>query len=281
MKRKDLETVRKIYGLVGRCIYCGTQEGDLTREHIIPAGLGGRMILPRASCEKCADATKKVEQTCLRTMFGAARIRMGFHTNHPKQRPAELPVHILTQQNPPAYEIKSVPASSHPSDLFFMELPAPRLVAQFYPQAPKSVRPWVWMDGDPQNKATELGGLGFRSAPFSPIAFCRMLAKIAHGYVVAELGYKIFDVLEPLLPDLILGTSTNYQDFVGGSGRPVGMSPTPHWLNIKILHTEEWEYLLVHTWIIANVASPRYLVVVGRRPIVFLDGPEDQLPVVE
>ena len=38
------------YAAVGRCIYCGTDQG-LTREHIIPLGLRGRFEI---GCQPCS-----------------------------------------------------------------------------------------------------------------------------------------------------------------------------------------------------------------------------------
>jgi 5-methylcytosine-specific restriction endonuclease McrA len=48
------------YSNVNRCIYCGTLE-NLTDEHIIPYGLGGRSILPKASCSECSNITTNFE----------------------------------------------------------------------------------------------------------------------------------------------------------------------------------------------------------------------------
>ena len=55
----------KVYQPVWRCIYCGaapTRKGALGKEHIIPQGLGGTLILPRASCRSCEDITKRIEK---------------------------------------------------------------------------------------------------------------------------------------------------------------------------------------------------------------------------
>jgi hypothetical protein len=50
-----------------------------------------------------------------------------------------------------------------------------------------------------------LGIEGF-TMPIHLHPFSRMLAKIAHGYAIAELGYGTF---EELLPDFILGRMPN------------------------------------------------------------------------
>ncbi len=47
-----------VFDPVGRCIYCGRgPDAKLTKEHIIPYGLNGHLILPAASCEICAAKT--------------------------------------------------------------------------------------------------------------------------------------------------------------------------------------------------------------------------------
>ena len=53
----------------GRCVYCGAIT-ELSDEHIVPFGLGGRWVLPKASCSVCSVKTSRIERTCLRTMLG-------------------------------------------------------------------------------------------------------------------------------------------------------------------------------------------------------------------
>jgi uncharacterized Fe-S cluster-containing radical SAM superfamily enzyme len=54
---------------IGECIYCGTKEGPLSREHIIPFALNGDRILPEASCTACGKITGKIEQYVTKTML--------------------------------------------------------------------------------------------------------------------------------------------------------------------------------------------------------------------
>jgi hypothetical protein len=78
----------------GRCIYCGTDSdpGALQREHIIPYGLNGTLILPRASCPDCSKVTGALETFCLQHMFIDARTHLGLasrsHRRNKKPRPA-------------------------------------------------------------------------------------------------------------------------------------------------------------------------------------------------
>src|ERR1700722_13971721 len=85
----DLEALIN-YPPVGRCIYCGADAGEaeLTDEHIVPFALGGRSVLPKSSCRRCAHITGSVvERFCLRQMLGAVRTQRGFPTRRPKERP--------------------------------------------------------------------------------------------------------------------------------------------------------------------------------------------------
>jgi hypothetical protein len=76
-----------IYEPVGRCIYCGASDCELTDEHIIPFGLGGADILPKSSCKPCARITGKFEGVVQRTIFGDLRIFFNFPTRRKKDRP--------------------------------------------------------------------------------------------------------------------------------------------------------------------------------------------------
>jgi hypothetical protein len=70
---------------VGRCVYCDSTKSPLTREHVLPRGLGGNsapnmaaeaMVLAAASCLQCAKVTRKFEGDCLNDMMGPARARL-------------------------------------------------------------------------------------------------------------------------------------------------------------------------------------------------------------
>ena len=80
------------YAPVNRCIYCGTIEGPLSEEHIVPFALGGEHILQAASCRACAKITAALEQSICRAMLGNFRVRMRLPTRRKKERPTTLPV---------------------------------------------------------------------------------------------------------------------------------------------------------------------------------------------
>lgn len=57
----------RVFLPVGRCIYCGGDGGGtLMKEHIFPAGIGGGLVLPRASCTPCQTEIQTFETICMR-----------------------------------------------------------------------------------------------------------------------------------------------------------------------------------------------------------------------
>ena len=82
--RRIIETTESTE--VGRCIYCGASEGKLSDEHVTPFGLNGRLVLLKASCEKCARITSSVERRILRGMLFAARAELGTRSRGSSRR---------------------------------------------------------------------------------------------------------------------------------------------------------------------------------------------------
>src|SRR6266571_8173848 len=83
----------RTYEPVGYCIYCGST-GPLSDEHIIPLGLGGRLVLPQSSCAACSAKTSKSERTCLRSMYGPLRLLYGLPSRRKNKRPETLQLKI-------------------------------------------------------------------------------------------------------------------------------------------------------------------------------------------
>jgi hypothetical protein len=47
----------------GRCIYCrkAFPDPELSEEHVVPAGLGGALVLEHASCTECQRMIEPIE----------------------------------------------------------------------------------------------------------------------------------------------------------------------------------------------------------------------------
>jgi hypothetical protein len=81
------------FGPVGRCIYCDSSSRVLTREHIVPYGLGGDKTLLDAVCKPCAAATTSIEGYFLNNFLKGPRalLRMPSRKGHPKNLTIETP----------------------------------------------------------------------------------------------------------------------------------------------------------------------------------------------
>jgi hypothetical protein len=58
-----------VFASAKRCIYCLDAEPPFTREHVMPRGMGGGMILLEASCSDCQKIINEIETYCMRGPF--------------------------------------------------------------------------------------------------------------------------------------------------------------------------------------------------------------------
>lgn len=255
------------YPPAGRCIYCGTTDGKLKKEHIIPHGLGGVAILPDASCVSCERITGPLEQTIQRTMLGNFRIALGLPTRNPKQRPRNVDIHLfkdgrMTKTN--------IPASEIPLMCAVPQLPPPRII-QGLPHTNK-------LDFQIVAKFTEEGrkkflpthGEGVGINPIDIFIFLRFLAKIAHSFAIAQRGV---DGFQPFLPDIILGKpevlcSELYQLIGGGMNLPNRLLCDPeslpfHHLELHHVKASENTFVVVSIQLFCFLNMPTYSMVVG------------------
>lgn len=83
---------------IGKCIYCGTTEGKLDKEHLTPLGLCGRLELLQASCKCCACISSKIENTVLGSMR-AALAALKTKTRNSKKRKEPQPMLVEKDGN--------------------------------------------------------------------------------------------------------------------------------------------------------------------------------------
>lgn len=269
-----------VYSPANECIYCGDRDSPLGREHIIPLGLSGNLIIPRASCEKCAKITKQFERTCLRTMFGPYRVRLGFKTSRPKDRRKPYPLSL--------YDLKgrkssiSLPLSKHPATLAFPILeppnilsgrppPDPNLKFKFQIQIMGTESDFTSMRNIIAETKTDLVHMGSLNIN----AFARMVAKIGHSYAYAKTdGFQ--GTWRPLLKDTILGKFRSFHHFVGtdsnapaegeGEHHRDHQLTIGHRLTIGRIISNNVEYLSVLVRLFAYMDNtPTYLVIVAEK----------------
>jgi hypothetical protein len=197
-----------VYAPVGHCIYCGQTKPPLGREHINALGLDGGFVLPKASCSACSAITGKVEQLCLRGMFGLFRTKLSMKSNRHKKKPQSF--YISHQRGKTKIEPTLLPAFlifpifSVPSVLLTMDLrPLPLVITGHR----------VFNLSEPSPKLVQMHGPFAIDHPYNLIMFARMLSKIAHSFAVAEIGEENF---LPYLKPVILGSDLSYIDSVVG-----------------------------------------------------------------
>jgi hypothetical protein len=249
---------------VGFCIYCGTRAPPLTKEHIVPFGLAGNLVLPKASCKSCAAVTAAFEDTCLRRMFWSIRIQLGLPTRRPKERPECVPVDILDKNNQVIRTLDVDPAAIPPA-VFFPLLPLPDLLLQ----RPRMVQPTidVWLVSYGEEAVIEfkkkIGAEKIRLGGLDILAFMRMIAKIGYCYAVKEfskIGFK------PIIISSIMNNYPKIGSFVGSKSR----EPPPiehdfiHRLSAYVDMIDDEPHIIVRVRLFAFLGAPEYHVIVGR-----------------
>ena len=223
----------KVYLTEGRCIYCGNQDdpGSLTREHVIPEGLGGGLLFLKASCKKCEKVTGQFEQECLRTNFSVYRTIAKFPSSRPPLKT--------------------------PRGLCLPRLPRPGLLVGRPPGADLICDGAMIWSGFTPGEAPERGPFAFNF-----VAFIRMLAKIAHGYAVGELG---MDSFSHMLPDVILWKRPELaQTLVGLSDHPYARLPDNQFVAPQVIESDPM-YAAHETYFKVLTRETDYLVLIGVR----------------
>ena len=220
------------------------------------------MVLPKASCLEDAKITSGVELFCSRAMLGPMRIRMRLPTRRPKERPTHLQLEYELRDGQPE-KGSFVPVDEFPAALLGFRFAAPGLLrgqppANDFDDAELVAR----FIGDDGQKGGASTGRKVKIGTINQLTFARLLAKIGHAYAVAQLGINGF---KPLLPDLILGKSTEASWLVGGdaSGIPLLDEEGLHSIHLQNCLHDGVKYVLVAIRLFAFAGMPRYHVVVG------------------
>jgi hypothetical protein len=240
-------------GEVGACIYCGSTE-DLSDEHLIPLALEGPFVLDRASCGACAKLTGRFEGELLRGWLLPSRLALNLKTRHPRKRPTTLVIETATGS-------RQVSVSEYPTLLYLPVFELPALVRGAADHRllvrPKHVSINLAHVPLPALLARHGPGAWVEST-LDPYTFAQLLAKIAHGFAVAQYGVRGFvsDVLQPMLfsDRELLGR------YVGGAADQRLSDAGLHGVQLNEVDG------VIHARIrlFAQLGGPEYLVVVGR-----------------
>jgi len=255
----------RTYAPVGTCIYCGSAIGPLQDEHVIAYGLGGKLILPDASCASCARITSQVEQHCLRGILLPARahLRMPTRRKLPKSLPVDVEINGMTTRH-------DLPIAQHPGYLFSFGYEPPYVLDGFEPMGVQrggriNLRS---LNDDQDDRLSRLQGKVHLPANFNADLFARMLAKIAFSYAVGERGLGSF---RPLVRDAILNPTPNDMYFVIGG--ITGALDGEGMIRFRIEEREvisttfrRRKLLIIYFQLFAEYDMPTYQVVVGELP---------------
>jgi HNH endonuclease len=263
----------RTYASVERCIYCGSTE-ELSDEHIIPLGLGGRLVLPRASCAICSPKTSKRERTCLRTMYGPLRLLYGLPSRRKQERPSGLQLKV--KKTPRSeWEYVLVPQERYPFLITFPYFEAP--TAMYTADASSAAGPGanqLWIRGGSphynfkkllQSLVEELGVYSVMPESKADVsAFCSLLAKVALSYLAAEAGIY---APRSRLAQIALGEDmSNCLYYIGSVTNDEPPVERLHDLSFgRHLRTDS---ILVRIRLLSKLGTPTYFVVLPRKEVV-------------
>lgn len=247
----------------GFCIYCGSTE-QLSREHVVPYALGGTLTITEGSCEGCRKKTHAFETDVLTGPMRMVRYiqNLPSSTNH---RSVPKTVELLVKLGDETEQRIEVPIAKAPIFLTFYEFGEPKYLD---PLRCVNLETGAVVTGsygqDPRQVLSELSAKGMTIAapPMRPVAFARMIAKIAYCFAFAQ-GHST--KLEN--PGELINAFMEDPDTIG---RFVGSIPPPFTkyegvgirFAIKVLESERIAYAEVQLF--AASGAPTYIVVLGR-----------------
>ena len=203
---------------IGICIYCGSMD-NLTREHIIPKSFGGTRTLLRASCDKCARKTSRFETFLLKRppsghtgMLYDLRVIAGMPSRKGSTKDVKL---RQISENIETNELieELVDPDTYVGSVMFPIFPEPDCITGAVHPRGLDAEGLEWMQYVSNAEKAKKGyryGTTFRSREGD---FPRLLAKIAYGLAVFELGYE--RVRHSPLRAVILDNSPDQAKWIG------------------------------------------------------------------
>ncbi len=264
--RQTHEKKPAVVGPIGKCIYGDDHPtDDLSKEHVLPLGLSGGVLLLKASCKSCRDATSAFETVCLRRNFGLVRA----HREMPTRRPSERPTHgKLYVHDGEKEEVREVPLDEHPNVLALPEFSAiPAYITGSL--NPPLGRMRMYGDAAEISRRTALhaGPTISIGGTFDNDAFVRLLAKIGHGMMWAS--YKTDNIRPLLLPVILDGQTADAWHFIGAGFRPLPAFSHELGAGANLVRCDVVEnpvagvYILATIQLFAEWGAPSYSVICG------------------
>lgn len=247
----------------GFCIYCGSTE-QLSREHVVPYALGGTLTIMEGSCEECRKKTHEFETHVLTGPLRMVRYIQNLPSST-KHRSVPRIVEFSVKLGDGTVRPIEVSIERAPIFLAFYEFGEPK-----YLEAAGGANLEVLgvvtgnYGQDPAQLLSDLGAKGMTivGPPARPVAFARMIAKIAYCLAFAQGHVKRLENPSELIKAFMEEPDT--------IGRFVGSVPPPFTkyeglgirFAIKALDSEK--IALAEVQLFAASGAPTYVVVLGR-----------------
>jgi hypothetical protein len=254
----DMKSGSKILAIINKCIYCNSTE-NLSDEHIIPYGLGGNLVLAKASCQKCGEITSRFELDVLRKMFVTLRSAQNLPTRGMlpsrfntkvllKDKSQEETVPLLPEYLPVFFPLYKPPAFFDGRPVINgIQIEGHHSVLMSHPDQVKCLN---------EEGITQLK----HEIHFACGSFERLLSKIAYCYAVSQYGLD--GIKEKIILPVILGHDTEFNKYVGLDNLN-DIPVTSHFHRIKLV--ERGNLILGYVQLFGIFGSPYYTIVIGRK----------------
>ena len=206
-------------------------------------------------------------------MFGPLRLLYGLPSRRKSQRPATLPLKVQRRPNDD-WTYMEVSQERYPFLVTFPYLGTPRILSgETQEGSPGAVSDKLWIRGaSPANDFDQLlrelvGELQVHALmPESKAdvpAFCRLIAKIAYSFAVAELGPKA--LISPLRSLATDGQLANCLYLLGS--RSSDEPPTGALHELDVIHTRVTNLPVIRVRLLARLGTPTYFAVISPKPL--------------
>jgi hypothetical protein len=254
---------------VGVCIYCGASECELTDEHIIPFGLGGADILPKASCKDCARITGKFEGSSNGQYLEICGFFSIFRRAGKRIAKTKKITSICPDRS--SREIE-VPSNEYPPVIWVYTFGTCGFLLGAPPDLDVSMSSMKTIHNNEQLKSftAKYDWDRLTRIRFMPNEFRRMLAKIGYSFFVALAGYGTF---KPLILKAITDDSFNISYLVGQNPElePPVLQGDTHGLRLRTIHGPgDHVIFIAEVRLFQSNATPTYHIVVERHTAVNL-----------
>lgn len=200
----------------------------------------------------------------MREMLRPYRVSIGLVGKHRDSRATSLRIKTV-DVGTGAINTTPLAIDQYPITVMLFQLTPPSIIVPLSHDT-KVWHPWLYLpDTEPLERLFAAVGpnKAINAGHFYPIEFCRMLAKIAHGFAVATgvpSGFRF------LLKDIILGHDPQVFRLVGSTTSIAASEPNiAHTVILNPHRYADNDYVVVDIRLFAYLGTPTYQVVVAER----------------